>query len=136
MKCLAFWFSSTPRSKNQVTYKNHRNSICGFCINAFLSEDDGETFPYSLLLDERKGVSYPDAQFCEDGFIRITYDRLRGCFKSSLEEVYSFPREILRGKITEADILAGRLVTEESELKKVICKLGKLDPADGDPFEK
>ena len=115
---------------------NHHEFTGRNNLTAFLSEDDGKTFPYRLLLDERKGVSYPDAQVCEDGFIRIVYDHLRGCFKSSLEEVYSFPREILTAKITEEDILAGKIVTDGSCLQKVICKLGKLDPADGDPFEK
>ena len=105
-------------------------------LTAHLSEDDGKTFPYRLLLDERRGVSYPDAQLHADGFLYIVYDHLRGCFKSSLEEVYSFPREILVAKITEEDILAGELVTEGSELKQVVSKLGFLAPEDGDPFVK
>ena len=31
-------------------------------LTALLSEDDGQTWPYYLLLDERNEVSYPDAQ--------------------------------------------------------------------------
>ena len=129
-----FFIQKLPSGR--ILFINHHNFTGRNNLTAFLSEDDGNTFPYSLLLDERKSVSYPDAQLCADGFIRITYDRGRGCFKSSLEEVYSFPREILTAKITEEDILAGKLVTEGSELQKVVCKLDQLDPADGDPFEK
>ncbi len=128
-----FFIQKLPSGR--VLFINHHNFTGRNNLTAFLSEDDGKTFPYSLLLDERKGVSYPDAQFCADGFIRITYDHLRGCFKSSLEEVYSFAREILVAKITEEDILAGKLVTEGSELKRVVSKLGLLAPEDGDPFE-
>lgn len=129
-----FFIQKLPSGR--VLFINHHNFTGRNNLTAFLSEDDGKTFPYSLLLDERKSVSYPDAQLCADGFIRITYDRQRGCFKSSLEEVYTFAREILMAKITEEDILAGKIVTEGSELQKVICKLDKFDPADGDPFEK
>ena len=38
-------------------------------LSALLSEDDGQTWPYSLLLDERNEVSYPDAKEADDGFI-------------------------------------------------------------------
>ncbi|MBE6712785.1 MAG: exo-alpha-sialidase [Ruminococcaceae bacterium] len=127
-----FFIQKLPSGR--VLFINHHNFTGRNNLTAFLSEDDGKTFPYSLLLDERKSVSYPDAQLCADGFIRITYDRQRGCFKSSMEEVYTFAREILVAKITEEDILAGKLVTEGSELQKVVSKLGELAPEDGDPF--
>ncbi|MBQ3076192.1 MAG: exo-alpha-sialidase [Clostridia bacterium] len=129
-----FFIQKLPSGR--VLFINHYNFKGRNNLTALLSEDDGRTFPYSLLLDERKSVSYPDAQLCADGFIRITYDRERGCFKSSMEQVYTFAREILVAKITEEDILAGKLVTEGSELQKVVSKLGTLAPEDGDPFEK
>ncbi len=43
-----------------------------------LSEDDGATWKYSLMIDERDDVSYPDAKEADDGYIYITYDRERG----------------------------------------------------------
>lgn len=101
-------------------------------LTAFLSDDDGKTFPHMLLLDSRNQVSYPDAMECDDGFLYITYDRERGCFKENLAAVYADAREILTCKITEADILAGKLVTEGSFLQNVVCNLGEL--ADPDPF--
>ena len=127
-----FFIQKLPSGR--VLLINHHNFTGRNNLTAFLSEDDGQTFPYSLLLDERRGVSYPDAQLCGDGFIRIVYDRLRGCFKSSLEEVYTYPREILVAKITEEDILRGEPVTPGSGLKQVVSKLGLLAPEDGDPF--
>ena len=104
-------------------------------LTALLSEDDGKTFPYRLLLDSRENVSYPDATQAEDGTIYIVYDRERGGFKQSLEEVYDCAREVLTAKITEEDILAGKLVDPGSFLQNVVCKLEKLAPEDGDPFD-
>lgn len=104
-------------------------------LTAFLSEDDGETFPYSLLLDERNQVSYPDAIECEDGLIRIVYDRERGCFKSSLEKVYADAREIITAAITEDDIKKGSLSSADGYLKRVVCKLDRLADGIPDPFE-
>lgn len=103
-------------------------------LTALLSEDDGKTFPHSLLLDERSAVSYPDAVEDENGFIYITYDRDRGCFKQSLEEAYSCAREVLTAKITEEDILHGQLVHHGSFLKNVVNKLGHLAPEDPNPY--
>jgi len=114
---------------NHINFEGRNN------LTALLSEDDGKTFPYSLLLDERNDVSYPDAVECEDGYLYITYDRERGCFKHSLSEAYSDAREILTAKLCEEDILNGRLVSKESFLKNVICKLNKLAPELPDPYE-
>ncbi len=65
-------------------------------LTAFLSEDEGVTWPYSLLLDERVGVSYPDGIQNEDGSIDLVYDFER--FKGGY---------IYRAKVTEADIIGG-----------------------------
>ena len=117
----------------RVLLINHYNFTGRNNLTAMLSEDDGKTFPYTLLLDERY-VSYPDAIECDDGYIYIVYDRERGAAKNSLEEVYECAREFLTAKITEEDIINGKLVSDKSFLKNVVNKLGKLDEADGDPF--
>ena len=114
---------------NHINFEGRNN------LTALLSEDDGKTFPYSLLFDERNNVSYPDAVECEDGYLYITYDRERGGSKHSLSEAYSDAREILTAKLCEEDILNGRLVSKESFLKNVICKLNKLAPELPDPYE-
>ena len=82
-------------------------------LTAMLSEDDGKTWKYKLLLDERANVSYPDATENGDGYIYITYDRERGGFLNSLEKAYASAREVLIAKITEEDIIAGELISEK-----------------------
>lgn len=103
-------------------------------LTAMLSEDDGKTFPYRLLLDERRPVAYPDAALDSDGMIHITYDRERGAFLHSFQEVMSQAREILTAKISEEDILAGRLVDPESYLKNVAYKLTEYAGDPQNPF--
>ena len=84
-------------------------------LRAALSEDDGETFPHELLLDKadipERGVSYPDAVEDDRGRIFIVYDRGR-----------TTAREIVMAQITEEDILAGTVVSEESYLARAISK--------------
>ena len=103
-------------------------------LTAMLSEDDGKTWPYKLLLDERANVSYPDATENEDGYIYITYDRERGAFLNSLDKAYASAREVLVAKITEEDMIAGELTSEQGYLKKVAVKLGKYAFEDNDPY--
>lgn len=78
-------------------------------LAAMLSDDDGKTWPYSLLLDERDAVSYPDAIEDENGVITVVYDRER----------YA-AREILMATLTEKDIRSGTCVTQNCLMKKVI----------------
>ena len=61
------------------------------------------------MIDERRDVSYPDCTEDENGNLYIIYDRERYDAK-----------EILMAKVTEEDILAGRLVTPTSRLKVVL----------------
>lgn len=103
-------------------------------LTAMLSDDDGATWNSKLLLDERRHISYPDAVEADDGYIYITYDRERGAFLHSLDEVYNSAREILIAKITENDILAGKLVDSGSRLKFVASKLGKYALESENPF--
>lgn len=92
-------------------------------LTAMLSEDDGKTFPYKLLLDERKQIAYPDAAIDADGRIHICYDRERGSLRSKLSDILSCAREFLTACITEEDIIAGSLVSEGSYLQRVAYKL-------------
>lgn len=103
---------------------NHKHFTGRNNLTAMLSDDDGVTWSEGLLLDERNEVSYPDGGEGEDGFIYIVYDRERGYFEKNLEGAQSKAREILMAKITEQDILAGKLVCFGSRLKVVINKLG------------
>lgn len=98
-------------SSGRLLLVNHVNFTGRNNLTALLSEDDGKTWIGGLLLDERNDVSYPDGVETPDGFIHIVYDRSRNTDK-----------EILTAVFTEADILTGKLVTDGSELKRVVVK--------------
>lgn len=102
---LLLIYSSPPKNDKSRTY-----------LTAALSVDEGKTWPYRLLLDRRFEVSYPDAQQDSDGNIYIIYDCNRW---SSME--------ILLAKITEDDIMKGKLVTATSFLKKLVNNNGGLE---------
>lgn len=72
------------------------NSVKRENLTAFISKDDGKTWPYRLQIDERIGVTYPDLTQDENGNIFIIYDHNRYTDK-----------EILWVKITEDDIKNG-----------------------------
>ncbi len=80
-------------------------------LTAWLSDDDGKTWAGGLMLDERKGISYPDGFQAPDGRLFISYDRNR-----------SRDGEILLARFTEADIQAGKLVSPGSRLKTLISR--------------
>ncbi|MEI3039765.1 MAG: sialidase family protein [Victivallales bacterium] len=79
-------------------------------MTAFLSEDDGVSWKYSLVIDPRE-TSYPDAVEAEDGTIYMVHDRGRMSFK-----------EILCSRFTEADIMAGKLTDHDSYVCQIISK--------------
>ncbi len=91
---------------------NHRNFTGRSHLTASLSEDDGISWQYHLLLDERTDVSYPDADIAPDGLIHIIYDRDR-----------NKEREVLLTAITEADILAERVQGADSYVKRIVSKV-------------
>lgn len=88
------------------TTENIRNNL-----TVALSEDDGLTWYGNLMLDERIGVSYPDATEADDGRIFIVYDYNRETDK-----------EILMAVVTEDDIIAGKCVSRTATLKQIISK--------------
>ena len=93
------------------------NEAKGFRRNlvAKLSEDEGESWAYSLLLDDaenpERSISYPDAVEAPDGRIFIVYDRGRTTF-----------REILMAQITEEDIIKGVITCQDSYSGRIISK--------------
>ena len=113
---------------NHVDFKGRNN------LTALLSEDEGKTWKYRLLLDGRANVSYPDGVETDDGYIYITYDRERGCFKNSISEAYADAREVIYAKITEEDIISGKLTSKESFLQRVISKLDKYAFEKDNPY--
>jgi hypothetical protein len=63
-------------------------------LTAFLSKDDGKTWSSGLVVDERIGCTYPDAQQAADGTIYLTWDFMR-----------STDQEILMTTFREEDVL-------------------------------
>ncbi|MCX5662484.1 MAG: sialidase family protein [Planctomycetota bacterium] len=86
-------------------------------LTAFLSDDDGATWPHHLLLDERPGVSYPDAVEDPQGRIHAVYDFNRGDKHALGKEL-----EILFATFTEQDVVEGKLVNGGSKLRRLINK--------------
>lgn len=109
----------------RVLLVNHHQFMGRNNLTAMLSEDEGKTWKYKLLLDGRNLVSYPDSKEADDGYIYISYDRERGCARKSLEEAYADARELLYCRITEEDIIKGSITTEGSFLGRVVSKLDK-----------
>lgn len=89
-------------------------------LAAYLSYDDGKTYPYSIMLDDSEvgnkwGVSYPEAaqQQGANGEIYIVYDSGR----------YD-QKEIRLSVITEEDIKAGKIVSANGFLRGKVSFLG------------
>ena len=95
-------------------------------LTAFLSEDDGRTWPWSLVLDDREGIlggymggaylsgpSYPDCDHAPDGRIFAVWD-----FGRYAEQ------ELRLSIFTETDIKAGAFVSPAARDKLVVSRTG------------
>lgn len=91
---------------NHYEYSGRNN------LTVMLSEDDGETWPYKLLLDDRTAVTYPDVVEAEDGTIYVLYDYDR----------YS-TGQILLTKLTKDDIKAGEFQSDVAQQRMIISKV-------------
>ena len=101
---------------------NHDSLSARHNITAWLSEDDGKTWPHKLLLDDRQidgfwGVSYPEsaAEQGENGEIYIVYDAGRYTQK-----------EIRLCIITEEDIKAGEPISQSAKMRLPVVKGGNF----------
>lgn len=83
-------------------------------LTAFLSEDDGRTWPYRLLLDERVKVSYPDGDQAGDGTVYVIYDFER-----------TQAREILMAAFRESDLMRETEDASQGRLRVLINKATK-----------
>lgn len=66
-------------------------------LTAYLSEDDGRTWGNGLLIDERGGVSYPDAIEGPPGEIRLIYDYNRKTVEKHILMTVLHEDDVLRG---------------------------------------
>ena len=79
-------------------------------LTAYLSEDDGKSWPYSLLITPGES-SYPDCAVSSGGAIYLVHDRGRTTFK-----------EIRISRFTEEDIRQGEVTDPDSYLCSLISK--------------
>lgn len=88
-------------------------------LTACLSRDDGRTWTGGLLLDGRRGVSYPDGVQAPDGTVYIIYDYSRQAAKQILLAVFS-----------EDAVAAGHCVRRvRVEARPWACKSGAVGDA-------
>lgn len=80
-------------------------------MTAYLSTDDGATWPHQLLIDDRAEVSYPDAVESPDGVIHLLYDWNRHT-----------DAEILLARFRESDIKAGSFSSPGAKTKILVNK--------------
>lgn len=86
-------------------------------LTAYLSGDDGKTWAGGLLLDERKGVSYPDGVQAPDGTVYVIYDFDRLGAKT-----------ILLAAFAEADVRAGKPVSGKTRLRQLVNQATGVRP--------
>ncbi len=82
-------------------------------MTAYLSDDDCKTFSKKFLLCGDGALSYPAATLGKDGAIYIVYDQGRATIGQ---------HTIFLSKITEEDILAGKLVSKGSFLNRIVIR--------------
>jgi hypothetical protein len=81
-------------------------------LMAFVSDDDGRSWQGGLLLDEREKVTYPDGVQAPDGTIYVVYDYNR-----------TPDGEVLMATFTEADVRAGKRVSDKVRLRGEVARL-------------
>ena len=91
------WIARTPTGRILLVNNDHRTDRARMTVQ--LSEDDGATWKYKVCIDERGGLSYPDADFY-NGKIYLSYDRER----TGAMEIYFV-------SFTEDDIINGTVPT-------------------------
>jgi hypothetical protein len=90
-----------------------------------ISEDNGVSWPYELVLDTRDNLSYPDLAEGENGTLYIIYDRERDNrhHLDTTTWTSKAAKEILLAKINVSDVYRGDL-SEGSYTARVISKAG------------
>lgn len=84
-------------------------------LTAFLSDDDGQSWPHSLML-KAGACSYPDVDQDAAGRIHAVYDHGRR----------GAGARILHSMLREDDILAGRVVSPDCRLNQLVALTGPV----------
>lgn len=96
-------FNVTMLPSGNLLMINNDNTRDRTGLTAYLSTDDGKTFPYALTID-RRASSYPDVAVGKDGTIHVINDALR--YQNS---------EIRLSVFTEQDIINGRFADKSKQ---------------------
>jgi hypothetical protein len=107
-------FTLMTLASGNILFVNHYNTTLRENLAAFLSEDNGETWPYMIMLDYRMWPSYPQAVQYPDGRIFIVHDKGR-----------TAEGEIRLDILTEEDIKFGDFISEGSRHGMVISQIKK-----------
>lgn len=99
-----FFVSRMPSGKILLLNNDHKAERCNLAV--YISEDDGKTWAYKKIIDPRRDVSYPDADFY-GGRIYAVYDRER-----------CGAREILFASFSEQEIMDDQYEIKVSIISK------------------
>jgi hypothetical protein len=101
----------TDENGKECALKKHKTTRTR--MTAYLSDDDGKTFTHRMLLCDDGQISYPSVVLSKNGSIYIVYDQGRGVIGQ---------HTIFLSKITEEDILAGKLINGKSFLNNIVSR--------------
>lgn len=99
-----------PNPSSRIYYGATPSGRIAICYNAAtdrsnltlkLSEDGGVTFPYSVLIDARSGVTYPEIAYGDGGKIHIVYDYMR-----------TVDKQIVMATVIESEVISGTSVPQ------------------------
>ena len=92
-------------------------------MTAFVSDNDGATWKGGLLLDERES-SYPNGIQAEGGTLFIIYDHQRYTLNRAGKRGAG---SVVMATFREADVRAGKSVTDKVRLQRVVTQLQHTD---------
>lgn len=115
--CGSRMYFGKLQNGNLVFVTNNSKDSTRRNLTIYLSCDDGKTWPYSLLLDDRDPVSYPDLAETEDGKLAIIYDAGGNVGNNRYNLC-----EIRMAYISIEDIMAKEVISKGSFLKGIISK--------------
>ncbi|MBQ7408117.1 MAG: exo-alpha-sialidase [Clostridia bacterium] len=104
-------FNVTKLKSGNLLFVTNDSTSARTSLTAFLSTDDGRTWPYSLLLDGRANVTYPEICESNDGYIYCVWDKGRNVEK-----------EVRLSVFNEQDIKDGAIHSAKGQHKTVVVK--------------
>lgn len=106
-------FSFQKLQSGNLLFVNNESETGRTKLTAYLSVNDGESWDYKCLLDERTEVSYPSTSQGKDGNIYVVYDKGR-----------YIEKEIRLTKFIEQDIIDGNILSENAKIRIAVSVLG------------